>query len=85
MPIFLLPILTWLKSKFFNLKAILFTTFGILIALRYWYLKFQLERKEQKIKKYEGYFKTNKVLDDLVNEKKKVQPGQSLKDRFPKK
>lgn len=84
MPLFLLSLLSWFKSKFFNVKTILFTGLGLLITIRMLWLKLQVNKKNKQLKKLGNIFEAQKELEELENKKKTIQSGKPLKNRFPK-
>lgn len=76
----------YLKSKLFNLKTILISVVGLLVIFKIWWLKFQLTRQLNKIRKFEGYYKTTEHLDKANKQKQQLdkEPKTKLRDRFPK-
>ena len=74
----------FLKSKFFNLKTILFTGLGLLLTIRLLWLKLQVSKKDKQLRKLGNIFKAQKELDILETEKKLIQIGKRLSNRFPK-
>ena len=74
----------YLKSKFLNLKTILFTGLGLFLTIRLLWLKLQVNKKDKQLRKLGNIFKAQKELDKLEEQKKTIQQGKSLKNRFPR-
>ena len=73
----------YLKSKFLNLKTILLSMLGLFVIIKVLWVKHQLKKQLNQLKKFKNYTSSSQQLDKLKKEKEQIKEGKSLKDRFP--